>query len=62
MIDYRLYCLDSFGKIESAEWISAADDAAALDRVRTLAKPVACELWHRDRFVGRLDPLRAKPE
>ena len=56
MASYRLYCLDRQGKITSAEWIEADDDAAALSASRALAKPVACELWLRNRMIDRVEP------
>ena len=56
MTDYRLYCLDSFGKITTAEWITAPDDQEAVARARALDKQVSCELWQRDRFVARIEP------
>ncbi|MFN2472824.1 MAG: hypothetical protein ABR588_02720 [Sphingomicrobium sp.] len=56
MTDYRLYCLDRHGKIQSAEWLAADADEEALDRARALDKPMVCELWDRDRFVGQVPP------
>jgi hypothetical protein len=59
MASYRLYCLDRQGKITSAEWLEAADDAAALVAARALGKPMACELWLRDRMIDRIEPTTA---
>lgn len=56
MANYRLYCLDRQGKITAAEWIEAEDDASSLAAARTLGKPMACELWLRDRLIGRIEP------
>ena len=56
MGDYRLYCLDANGKIRKAEWIQADGDEDALAQARALGRPTACELWQRNRLVGRVDP------
>ena len=61
MTDYRLYLLDKAGKIQSAEWISAAGDPEAVEQARALMKPVTCELWDRNRFVGRVEAHRSGP-
>ena len=50
---YRLYSLDPAGKIETAEWIAAEDDAQAMQRARETGG--ACELWDRGRLVGRFE-------
>lgn len=55
MIDYRLYRCDSSGKIQSAEWLAASDDAAAVAQAHALATGTIVELWERQRFVARLD-------
>ena len=52
MIDYRLYCLDPQGKIQSAEWLTADSDQQALVKARELGKTSPCELWERDRFIA----------
>lgn len=65
MTNYRLYCLDGQGKITVAEWLEAADDAAAILAARGLGKPVSCELWLRDRMIERIEPnppLELPPE
>ncbi len=56
MASYRLYCLDRQGKITAAEWLEAEDDASALAAARALGKPMACELWLRNRMIDRLEP------
>jgi hypothetical protein len=53
---YRVYCLDGTGKIATAEWLEAEDDADALAQVRERNRPLRCELWERERFVGAVDP------
>ena len=59
MPHYRLYCLDGAGKIAKAEWLEAADDAAALDELRSRQYPFKCELWDRERLVGRVEATSA---
>jgi len=56
---YRLYRLDGAGKIVGAEWVEAADDAAAEQDARNRGLPVACEMWDRNRLVARIEPRRA---
>jgi len=62
MSAYRVYCLDGAGKVWAAEWIDAADDAAALETARGFSKAVHCEVWQGQRLVGRVDPDRIIPE
>ena len=52
---YRVYCLDGAGRVLAAEWIEADDDAAALESARQFTKAVQCEVWQRQRLVGRVD-------
>ncbi len=51
---YRLYYLDGAAKVASAEWIEAADDAAAIEQARDKCASRRCELWQRHRLVARL--------
>ena len=53
---YRLYRLDGSGKIVSAEWVDAEDDAAAAQQARDRKLPVTCEMWERNRLVARINP------
>ena len=62
MSAYRVYCLDGAGKVWAAEWIEAADDAAALESARGFSKAVKCEVWQGQRLVGRVNPDRNVPE
>ena len=62
MLAYRVYCLDGAGKVWAAEWIEAADDAAALKAARRFDQAVRCEVWHGQRLVGRVEPDRGKSE
>jgi hypothetical protein len=53
---YRLYHLDGSGRVDSAEWLEAADDAAAADQAgkRTM-KAMSAELWQGKRRVACLN-------
>ena len=53
---YRLYHLDGSGRVNSAEWLEAADDAAATDQANRQAfKAVSAELWQGKRRVACLN-------
>ncbi len=54
MTDYRLYRLDPRGKIESAQWLTAEDDADAVAQARSLDGVALCELWESNRLVAQL--------
>lgn len=56
MPSYRLYRLDGSGKIVSAEWVDAEDDAAAAQQARDRKLSVTCEMWERNRLVARINP------
>ena len=56
---YRLYWLDGAGKISTAEWLEANDDACARRQVQDRDEPSACEIWERNRLVTRVEPRRA---
>lgn len=58
MASYRLYRLDGTGKIATAEWLEATDDADAEQRARSLGLACTCEIWDRNRLVARLEPGR----
>ena len=55
---YRLYCLDGAGKVVSAEWVDADDDAAAIEAAKDMMDGHPCELWERSRLVIRLERKR----
>lgn len=60
MPDYRLYLLDrDSGHIRAAEELQAADDAAAVHRIRLRGNAEPLELWCGPRKVCRID---GKPE
>jgi hypothetical protein len=50
---YRLYGLDGSGKIDTADWIEAAAEAAAVAEARARFAEGGFELWHRQRLVHR---------
>ena len=52
---YRLYCLDGAGKITTAEWLEATDDADAERQARDRKLGVASEVWDRSRLVARIE-------
>ena len=59
MAMYRVYRVDGLGKITAAEWIEADTEEEALSIARELCHSVACEVWHRDRLIGK---VRANPD
>jgi hypothetical protein len=54
MTDYRIYCVDGAGHITSADWIEAESDQDALDRARAMGLDSSCEIWDRQRLVGKV--------
>ena len=52
---YRLYFLDGAGRVDTAEWLEAADDSTAIEASLQLSKGIYAELWQGQRFVTRLD-------
>lgn len=52
---YRLYHLDGAGRVDSAEWLEAADDSAAIEQAMKIPmKAVTAELWQgKRRLAGR---------
>jgi hypothetical protein len=53
---YRLYHLDGSGRVDSAEWLEAADDSSAVTHATQVdMKSVSAELWLGNRRVARLD-------
>ena len=58
MPDYRLYFLDRHsGHIRNAENFEAADDAAAVHRIRLRGSAEPMELWCGGRKVSRFDGI-----
>ena len=58
MPSYRLYRLDGAGKISTADWIEAADDAEARRAARLKGDSGTYELWDRDRLIERVEGKR----
>lgn len=58
MSEYRLYCLDERGRFAKSHEIYAEDDGDALAKARAMKLDVVCELWSRDRFIGKLPPQK----
>ena len=56
---YRLYALDGVNKVASGEWISAEDDAAAVDAAKRMMDGHDCEVWQGRRRVARIRHERA---
>ena len=52
LTDYRLYWLDDYGKIASAEWVDAKSDDEAVVMVRARKLGYKCEIWDRQRQVA----------
>jgi hypothetical protein len=56
MRSYRLYCLDSAGKIHFADWIKASTDEEAVAIGREKKSGASkCEVWEGSRLVASLD-------
>ena len=55
MASYRLYCLDGVNKVESAQWIEAESDDAAIEVAKEEHDGYECELWQGKRLVACLD-------
>lgn len=54
MASYRLYGLDGVRKVDSAEWIEADDDRAAIAAATERFGGGRCEVWQGPRLVARL--------
>lgn len=53
---YRLYHLDGAGRVNSAEWLEAADDSAATGlALKIPLKAVTAELWQGKRRLACLN-------
>lgn len=53
MHTYRVYSVESSGKITAGQWLEAVSDEQALEKAKGLCSPGApkVELWHGGRFV-----------
>ena len=54
MSEYRLYCLDVANKITRSEEFVATGDDEAIMIARSKKLPMPCEIWQRNRLVGRI--------
>ena len=54
MAKYVIYCVNERGGFSRSEWIDADSDADALAQARKLNLDQDCEVWMRDRMVGRV--------
>ena len=54
MPQYRLFFIDPFGQFQDVEIIDGADDEQAVAKARQHVNGEEMELWHRDRFIGRI--------
>lgn len=54
MTIYRAYTLNGVNHSENAVWIEADSDTEVLAKAREMM-PLQCEVWERDRLVGRLN-------
>lgn len=52
--NYRYYSLDGTGRLNGAEWISAASDEDAIAKVKAKHPSSQCELWQGRRLVAQL--------
>jgi hypothetical protein len=53
---YRYYCLDSAGRLHSAEWFDAGSDEDAVAQIEAKHADATCEIWHDQRLVAKLLP------
>jgi hypothetical protein len=53
---YRVYRLNSAGKIASTEIMIASSDDEAVAAVEALGVQFRCEIWEGRRFAGRVMP------
>jgi hypothetical protein len=55
MGEYKVFCLNGVGKIMSAaERLDATSDEEAMSLLRSQKRLFSCEVWERNRLVGRV--------
>jgi hypothetical protein len=54
MAKYVIYCVNERGGFSRSEWIDADTDAEAMAHAKNLKLDQDCEVWLRDRKVGRV--------
>ena len=59
-VDYRVYLIGENGHFVGVRDIEAPDDDAALQEAKQYVDGLAVEVWHRDRYVARIDGSKRK--
>ena len=63
MATYRLYCLDTVGRIAQTQTLEASSDEEAVEIARQhMAAAAHCEVWLSHRMIAKIDapdPLRS---
>jgi hypothetical protein len=54
---YRIYSVDSRGRIVGDREIEAENDEEAIFAARSLQRTLVTEVWSRDRRIGRVPPF-----
>jgi hypothetical protein len=58
MRTYRAYLIDEDNRVSSYRPIDADTDADALQAARQFVDGCDVEVWHLDRKIGRLEPVK----
>lgn len=58
MAQYRVYSVDGEGAIVGDRFIDAANDEEAIFAVRSMQRPLPCEIWQRDRRIAKVPPFK----
>lgn len=53
---YRYYCLDSSGRLHSAEWLEADSDEDAIAQIEAKHRTATSEIWLGRRLVAKVTP------
>jgi hypothetical protein len=59
-MDYRVYIVSENGHFVGVHEIEAPDDDAAIHEAKQYVDGLAVEVWHRDRYVARIDGSKHK--
>jgi len=54
MSEYKLYCIESDGRVAMRHDYCASDDLSSLDRAKELCGEYEIEVWQGSRFVARV--------
>ena len=57
-MDYRAYIVSENGHFVGVHEIEAPDDDAALQEAKRYVDGLAIEVWHRERYVARIERKR----